>query len=120
MNTPAQYACFEALSKADLYSGLLQERFANRRKVLCEELNKCDRISYVAPDGTFYAFIDISATGLDSKTFCFSLLEKEHVAVIPGLAFGVAFDKYVRLAFTLNEDCISVGINRIRKFINNL
>lgn len=120
VNTPAQYACLEALSQAEYYSGLLQERFANRRKALCEELDKCDKINCVAPDGTFYAFLDISATGLDSKTFCFSLLEKEHVAVIPGLAFGEAFDKYVRLAFTLNEDCICEGVKRIRNFINNL
>lgn len=118
--TPSQYAAIEAMTNADNYTSLLQERFASRRNTLCQELNKCDKISYVAPDGTFYVFLDISATGLDSKTFCFSLLEKEHVAVIPGIAFGEAFDKYIRLAFTLNEDCIIEGGNRIRKFINNL
>lgn len=118
--TPSQYAAIEAMANAEKYTSLLQARFASRRKTLCQELDKCDKISYVAPDGTFYALLDISATGLDSKTFCFSLLEKEHVAVIPGIAFGEAFDKYVRLAFTLNEDCIVEGINRICKFINNL
>lgn len=117
--TPSQYAAIEAMTNAGKYTSLLQSRFASRRYTLCRELDKCDKISYIAPDGTFYAFLDISATGLDSKTFCFSLLEKEHVAVIPGIAFGEAFDKYVRLAFTLNEDCITEGINRIRNFINN-
>lgn len=119
VTTPSQYAAIEAMTNADTYTTLLQERFASRRNTLCQELDKCDKISCLAPDGTFYAFLDISATGLDSKTFCFSLLENEHVAVIPGIAFGDAFDKYVRLAFTLNEDCITEGIKRIRNFINN-
>lgn len=120
VSTPSQYAAIEAMTNVDKYTSLLQLCFASRRDTLCQELNKCDKISYAAPDGTFYAFLDISATSLDSKTFCFSLLEKEHVAVIPGIAFGEAFDKYVRLAFTLNEDCIIEGINRMRNFINNL
>lgn len=120
VNTPAQYAAVEALSKAEVYSNLLLERFSERRNVLCYELDKCDKIRYIAPDGTFYVFLDISAIELDSKSFCFSLLEKEHVAVIPGLAFGEAFDKYVRLAFTLNEDRICEGIRRLRSFISKI
>ena len=120
MATPSQYAAIEAMTNADTYTSLLQERFASRRNALCQELDKCEKIKYVAPEGTFYAFLDISATGLDSKTFSFSLLEKEHVAVIPGIAFGEAFDKYVRLAFTLNEDSICKGIDKLIRFIKTL
>ena len=67
-----------------------------------------------------YLFTDISETGLDSRTFCASLLEKEHVAITPGLSFGDAFDGYIRLAFTLEEDVIRDGIGRIRHFLENL
>ena len=42
------------------------------------------------------------------------------MAVIPGIAFGKSFDNFIRLAFTLNEDKIIEGINRLRNFINNL
>lgn len=87
--TPSQYAAIEAMKNADTYTALLQERFASRRNTLCHDLNRCEKISYVAPEGTFYAF-------------------------------GEAFDKYVRLAYTINEECITEGISRIRKFINNL
>ena len=116
--TPNQYAAIEAMTNADKYAGGIKDVFTKRREVLIRELNKIDKISYQAPQGTFYAFIDISKTGKDSKSFCFELLEKQHVAVIPGIAFGEAFDNYIRLAFTLNEDKIVEGISRISKYIN--
>ena len=118
--TPNQYAAIEAMSHADQYASGIKDVFTKRREILVRELNKLDKISFQAPQGTFYAFIDISRTGTDSKTFCFDLLEKQHVAVIPGVAFGEAFDNYIRLAFTLNEDKIIEGVNRIREYINQL
>lgn len=115
--TPNQYAAIEAMKNADLYTGGIKDVFSKRRKVLLRELAEVDIIRLTAPAGTFYAFIDISSTGMDSKTFCFSLLEKEHVAMIPGVAFGEAFDGYVRLAFTLNEERIIEGVRRLKHFM---
>lgn len=120
VSTPNQYAAIEAITNTDKYAGGIKDVFAKRREVLTRELNKVEKLKFIAPAGTFYAFIDISAMGLDSKTFCFSLLEKQHIAVIPGIAFGEAFDNYIRLAFTLNEDKIIEGINRIKEFISHL
>ncbi len=57
---------------------------------------------------------------MDSRSFCFSLLEKEHVALTPGLSFGDTFDGYVRLAFTLEVPMILEGARRIRHFLENL
>ena len=54
---------------------------------------------------------------MDSKSFCFGLLEKKHVAVIPGVAFGKAFDGFIRLAFTLHEEKIVDGISKIHDYI---
>lgn len=120
VSTPNQYAAIEAITNKDKYAGGIKDVFHKRRDVLTQELSKIDKLKFKAPAGTFYAFIDISSTGMDSKSFCFSLLEKQHVAVIPGVAFGDAFDNYVRLAFTLNEDKIKEGISRIKDFINQL
>lgn len=119
VSTPNQYAAFEAITNTDKYAGGIKDVFAKRREVLACELRKVPSIKFEVPQGTFYAFIDISETGMDSKTFCFSLLEQQHVAVIPGVAFGEAFDNYIRLAFTLNEDKIIEGVNRIYEFISH-
>ena len=118
--TPNQYAAVEAMTHAEQYASGIKDVFVKRRETLISELKSIERLSCKAPQGTFYAFIDISKTGLNSKFFCFDLLAKEHVAVIPGVAFGEAFDNYIRLAFTLDEDKIIEGVNRIKHFINNL
>jgi aspartate/methionine/tyrosine aminotransferase len=118
--TPNQYAAIEAITNTDKYAIGIKDVFTKRRDTLIRELNKIDKISYQAPQGTFYAFINISKTGLNSKFFCFDLLEKQHVAVIPGVAFGESFDNYIRLAFTLNEDKIIEGISRINNYIQQL
>ncbi|MBR3101962.1 MAG: pyridoxal phosphate-dependent aminotransferase [Muribaculaceae bacterium] len=115
--TPNQYAAIEAISNTEKYAGGIKDIFAKRRDVLIRELNKIDGIDYLPPQGTFYAFIDISRTGMDSKSFCFGLLEKKHVAVIPGVAFGKAFDGFIRLAFTLHEEKIVDGISKIHDYI---
>ena len=117
VSTPNQYAAIEAITNKDKYAGGIKEVFQKRREVMLRELNKIYELQFEAPQGSFYAFIDISKTKMNSKFFCFDLLEKQHVAVIPGVAFGEAFDNYVRLAFTLNEDKIVEGINRIHDYI---
>ena len=118
--TPNQYAALEAISNVEEHAGGIKEIFAKRREVLIRELNKIKDIRFQVPQGTFYAFIDISQTGIDSKTFCISLLEKKHVAVIPGVALGESFDNYIRLAFTLNESKIVDGVNRMRDYLIHL
>jgi aspartate/methionine/tyrosine aminotransferase len=115
--TPNQYAAIEAITNTEKYAGGIKDVFQKRRDVLIRELSKIEELTFQVPAGTFYAFIDISKTGMNSKFFCFDLLEKQHVAVIPGVAFGEAFDNYIRLAFTLNDDKIVEGINRIHEFI---
>ena len=118
--TPNQYAAIEAITNTVKYAGGIKDVFQKRRDVLIRELSKIKELSFQEPAGTFYAFIDISKTGMNSKFFCFDLLEKQHVAVIPGVAFGEAFDNYIRLAFTLNEDKIVEGINRISSYISTI
>ena len=117
--TPNQYAAIEAITNTEKYAGGIKDVFQKRRDVLIRELSKIEELSFQAPAGSYYAFIDISKTGMKSKFFCFDLLEKQHVAVIPGVAFGKAFDNYIRLAFTLNDDKIVEGITRIHEFINH-
>lgn len=76
VSTPNQYAAIEAITNKNKYAGGIKDVFLKRRDVLTRELSKIDKLKFKAPAGTFYAFIDISSTGIDSKTFCFSLLEK--------------------------------------------
>lgn len=65
------------------------------------ELNKLDYITAVRPKAGFFYFVDISATGVDSNTFCADLLKKTGIASTPGVAFGPEWDSYVRFSIAV-------------------
>lgn len=118
--TPAQYAALEAIENFSTYSEEIRTEFLNRRNTAVAELNKIDKIKFNIPNGTFYAFIDVSETGLDSQEFAFSLLREKQVAVVPGVAYGEKFDDYIRLAFTLNQEKLIDGIRRLKEFVDSI
>lgn len=114
---PSQYAAIEALSGKGDYSKDMVDIFTRRRNVLYEGLSKIPGLRCNKPEATFYMMVDISSTGLSSYDFCCKLIESEHVACVPGVAYGNSCDKYIRIAFTLDESKIREGISRISKFM---
>lgn len=115
--TMTQYAALEAFNNAEVYVPSIVNVFKERRNVLLSSLFDLPKIVYKEPEGTFYSFIDISETGMNSKDFTFGLLEKEHVAVVPGIAYGNQFDGFIRLAFTQNDAKIREGLLRINHYL---
>ncbi len=117
---PSQYAAIEALSGNGNYSENMVNIFTSRRNLLVQEIDKINGLRCSAPEATFYLMADISSTGMKSEEFAIALLQAEHVAVVPGIAYGNSCDKYVRIAFTLDEEKIKEGTKRIKKFINSI
>lgn len=117
---PSQYAAIEALSGNGDYSSHMVETFRHRRDLLVEELRKIPGLSCNVPEATFYLMADISKTGMTSVQFAENLLKDAHVALVPGIAYGNSCDRYVRMAFTLDEKHIFEGIRRISKFMKSL
>lgn len=114
---PSQYAAIEALSGTEDYSANMKSIFNHRRDLLVSGIKAIPGLECTAPDATFYLMVDISKTGLKSYEFCCKLLESEHVACVPGVTYGNSCDNYIRIAFTMDEDRIRVGIDRIAKFM---
>ena len=114
---PSQYAAICALEADSDATEKMREGFKNRRDVFIDGINKIDKLSCRAPQGTFYAFVNIKKTGLSSVDFAYQLLEKKHVAVVPGITYGDCCEGYVRIAFTVDEDKIREGVKRIKEFI---
>lgn len=71
------------------------------------------------PKGSFFVFLDISSTGLDSNTFSSKLVDKTGVATTPGIAFGKDWDDHIRLSLAVEEDVLKEALSRIHNFINN-
>lgn len=117
---PSQYAAIEALRIDKNYSEEMTDIFKSRRDALAEEFCKISGVTCTAPPATFYAMVDISNTGMGSEEFAYGLLKSQHVAVVPGKTYGTLCDKYVRMAFTLDEKKIREGIRRFGKYIDEI
>ncbi|MGI9553293.1 MAG: pyridoxal phosphate-dependent aminotransferase [Thermodesulfobacteriota bacterium] len=86
----------------------------NKRDRMVDGLNTIDGITCDRPDGAFYAFADISGTGLTSQEFTDRLVERAGVAVVAGTAFGSQGEGYVRITYACADEDIDEGIERIK------
>ncbi len=119
---PAQYAaihCFdpEVLAEADARRIDMLER----RALMIEGLARIGIPVASEPNGAFYAFTDISATGLDSATFCERALDEAHVALTPGHDFGPTHgDTHIRLSYASSKADIVEGIDRLGRWLDTV
>ncbi|MBC2582858.1 pyridoxal phosphate-dependent aminotransferase [Clostridium sp. DJ247] len=126
-NSIAQYATIEALNTEESIVNNMVTEFKNRRDYMIEKISSMEGLTCVIPEGTFYIMVNISkifgktcdnVKVIDSMSFSEQLLEKEKVAVIPGIGFGV--DNYIRLSFATSMENIKNGLDRIETFIRGL
>ena len=117
---PSQYAAIEALSGKEDYSSHMVETFRRRRDILVRGIQDIPGLTCNVPEATFYLMVNISKTGMTSEQFAIELLKAVHVALVPGITYGNSCDKYVRIAFTIDEEKIKEGIRRINQFMKSL
>jgi len=109
----AQRAALAAISAPQNCVQEMVATYDNRRHLVYEGLNAIDGIQCINPESTFYAFPNISSTGLSSWDFAKYLVKEHKVAVVPGSIFGQAGEGYVRLSFAASMDQLKEGIARI-------
>jgi len=121
----SQYASVTALNDGDDFIEEMHNIFEDRKNYIIEKLNEYN-FEYIEPQGAFYVFVDISKyigkkyNGVEitgSLEMAKQLLEVG-VAVIPGLPFGE--DNFVRLSYAVKKEDISLGIERIAKFVQEI
>jgi len=111
-NAISQKAALEALKKSsDRYVKKMLAEYARRRKLVLNMLSKVSEFKYPKPNGAFYLFPDISALEKDSLKFTMYLLEKAHVVVSPGNAFGS--DGHIRISYASSMKNLKTAMNRI-------
>lgn len=115
----SQYAAIEALRNGYDDVVMMREEYLHRRNLLVNRLNAMGLHTNM-PHGTFYVFADIRPTGLDSETFCAQLLEKEHVACVPGNAFGQHGEGFIRISYAYSLNHIKEACVRIERFLKDI
>jgi len=109
-----QYAGTAALTGPQDAVLHMVEEYKRRRDIITEGLNSLPGVSCHLPEGTFYAFPDISGTGMSSMEFADMLLSQAKVAVTPGIAFRKSGQGHVRLSFANSTQLIEAAIERMR------
>lgn len=117
--TTSQYAAIEALNNGDGDIEAMKEEYDGRRRFLVDGFRKLG-LECFEPLGAFYTFPCIRSTGLTSEEFCDRFLEAEHVAVIPGSAFGPGGEGYVRACYAASMKNLSEALTRLEHFLNTL
>lgn len=109
----SQYATLEAVKTKNKS---VIDSLSENRLVMEKELSMFKNVKYVTPKGGMFFFADFSYYG-DDKELAMKILEKINVITIPGSAFGESGKGFLRLSFGADPDSISVGLSKIRKFL---
>ncbi|KAF0109219.1 MAG: aminotransferase [Anaerolineaceae bacterium] len=115
--TTAQDAALEALTNGEKYVQEMVAEYDRRRRLIVGGLNKLGLTTF-EPKGAFYAFPKISASGMDDEAFAEKLLKEEHVAVVPGSAFGAGGEGFVRCSYATAYEKIEEALRRMEKFMS--
>lgn len=118
--TLIQQAMDNAFNAEKNYHDNYNKKLCSRAEKIKKIISKTKNVHLVPPEAGFFAFLNISGTGVDSNTFCSKLVEETGVAITPGLAFGNSWDDHVRISFAISEEILETGMSLMSQFINSL
>ena len=109
VTTFVQHAMIHALKTPEAEIAALREEYRKRRDLLVSGLNEVG-LECASPAGAFYAFPNAEKIHKESRTAAKLLLEKAHVATIPGSVFGAQGEGHLRFGYAITlkeiEDCV--------------
>lgn len=120
INEPIQWGGVAALTGTQDPVEEMKAVYRKKRGMIVEGLNAIPGINCTDPAGAFYAFPNITGTGLTSSEFSIRLLQEKHTVVIPGDGFGKGGEGFVRISYATDEETIREGLRRIREFTESL
>ena len=111
----SQYAAIEALKDREGTTSRMVGEFTKRREQFIRDLNRIPGFRCTPPEGAFYAWVNISDTGMSAEELCRILLEDGGVAAIPGAAFGEAGTDFIRFSFASSIATLQEAVERIQR-----
>jgi aspartate aminotransferase len=115
----AQQAAIAALDGPQESVARMLDEFTLRRTAIVSGLNALPGVRCLQPDGAFYAFPNITATGYASRDLAESLLEDAGVACLSGTAFGEYGEGFIRFSYANNLDNIHLALDRMRELLQS-
>ena len=110
-----QHAAIQALRDHDGATPRMVAEFSKRREQFTRDLNQVPGFRCAAPEGAFYAWVNIVETGMSAEEVCRIMLEEAGVAAIPGAAFGPLGKDFVRFSFASSTATLHEAVERMKK-----
>ena len=117
VNAPTQYAGIAALQGPHEQVQQMVQAFDDRRRVIVPALNQIPGFTCVDPGGAFYAFPNITGTGLSARDLQDKLLTEAGVATVAGTSFGDFGEGYIRFSYANSIENIQQAINQIKEVL---
>ena len=118
VNAATQFAGIAALEGPQDSVDVMTSAFDERRRVIVDELNDMPGVSCVRPGGAFYAFPNITGTGMRSQELQERLLNEAGVAAISGTSFGALGEGYLRFSYANSTENIREAMRRMRELFS--
>ncbi len=115
--TTAQDAALVALTDGEKHVRKMLAEYDRRRRLIVNGFNRLGLTTF-EPHGAFYVFPNVTASGMDDETFAETLLREEHVAVVPGSAFGPGGEGFARCCYATAYEQIEEALHRMERFMN--
>lgn len=115
-----QDAGIVALQEAEPEVQKMRKEYQRRRDLVVRSINSSPFLSCNVPKGAFYIFMNIQKTGETAADLSNYLLEKAHVATVPGTAFGTSGEGYIRLSYANSYENLEEACKRIVKAVNDM
>ncbi len=112
-NSISQYAGIEALKGPKEEVEKIKKEFQKRKEFIYFELNQLNNMTCFKPGGAFYAFPNVSKSGLNGQRFSDIALEEKGVALVPGKSFGETAENFIRLSYANSMENLEEAIYRL-------
>ena len=115
-----QDAALFALNQGTGFETEIAAPFQRRRLLAQDILARQNAVSLVPAQGAMYLMLDVRSTGMSGEDFAYALLEKHHIAVMPGESFGTAAAGHIRVAMTIEDTRFAQALATVCDFAESL
>ena len=118
-NDAMQYAVLEAMEQANDYPSQMAAEFQQRCNLIVDRLNAMPGVQCHRPKGAIYVFPKVEVPGMNSEDIAMELL-RDGVLCSPGSAFGPSGEGHLRFAYTISQEDIARGMDKVEATLRRL
>ena len=108
-----------ALENETITAKTMRKDYNRRAKIVLDSFGEINSLNPFKPNAGMFIMVDISNTGKSSEDFTSLLLEREHVATMPGSSFGDQAKDFIRISLTVPDERVKEACERMKHFVLN-